>query len=168
MSEEIIVQDEEIVVLTPKRGISLGHVIIAPVNEYRIIEEVPSTTLSRMFQVANKISSVLFEKLNCHGTNILIQNGVGAGQINPRFSINVIPRFENDKLKLEWTPTPTEPEKINSVQTRFNEIDNAEKEKKYLEAQKLKAEETKKTLLIKSSDEKRKRNYFVRSLEKVA
>jgi diadenosine tetraphosphate (Ap4A) HIT family hydrolase len=121
-----------------------------------------------MFQVANKISSVLFEKLNCHGTNILIQNGVGAGQINPRFSINVIPRFENDKLKLEWTPTPTEPEKINSVQTRFNEIDNAEKEKKYLEAQKLKAEETKKTLLIKSSDEKRKRNYFVRSLEKVA
>jgi histidine triad (HIT) family protein len=168
MSEEIIVQDEEIVVLTPKRGIVAGHVIIAPVNEYRILEEVPPSVLSRMFQIANKISSTLFDRLKCHGTNIFIENGAGAGQTNSRFSINIIPRFENDKIKLEWTPVPTEPEKINSAQNRFQEVENADKEKKYLDEQKSKAEETKKTVLIKSGDEKRKRNYFVRSLEKVA
>lgn len=168
MTQEIITQDEEIIVLTPKKGIIEGHVIIAPVNEYTILEEVPPALIARMFQVANKISSVLFEKLHCHGTNIMIQNGVGAGQTNPRFSINIIPRFEKDHLKLDWTPTPVEPEKINAAQNRFQELDSAEKEKKYLAEQKAKAEETKKTVLIKSDEDKRKRNYFVRSLERVA
>jgi histidine triad (HIT) family protein len=168
MTHEIIVQDDELVVLTPKKGITEGHVIIAPTADYRIIEEVPPAIISRMFQVANKISSVLFDKLRCHGTNILIQNGVGAGQINARFSINIIPRFENDKIKLEWKPTATEPEKINASQSRFQEIDSIEKEKKYLEDKKAKVEEEKKSPVIKSSDEKKKRNYYVRSLERVA
>ena len=168
MTDEIVVRDDDIVVLTPKRGMIAGHIIIAPVNEYRILEEVPPAILSRMFQIANRISSVLFEKMRCQGTNILIENGVGAGQINPRFSINIIPRFENDRIKLEWTPTQTEPEKIHAAHGKFIEADSAEKEKKYLEEQKAKAEEAKKSILIKSSDEKRKRNYFVRSLERVA
>jgi histidine triad (HIT) family protein len=168
MSQEIIVQDDELAILTPKKAFSLGHVIITTIQEYRILEEVPPSTLARMFQISNKLSSVLFEQLGCHGTNILIQNGLGAGQTNPRFSINVIPRFEKDNLKLEWTPTPAEPEKLQNAQTKFLDLDKEENEKKYLEAQKAKAEETKKLQVIKSSDEKKKRNYFVRSLEKVA
>jgi histidine triad (HIT) family protein len=168
MQDEIVVQDEEIFVLMPKKAIAPGHIIIAPVNEYNILEQVPSNILTRMFQIANKLSSVLFEKMKCQGTNILIQNGVSAGQINQRFSINVIPRFENDNLKLEWTPTQTEPEKLHLTTAKFSEVEKQDKEKKYIEEQKSKVEEVKKSVLIKSSDEKKKRNYYVRSLEKVA
>ena len=106
--------------------------------------------------------------LNCHGTNILIQNGPSAGQINARMSINIIPRFEKDNLKLEWTPLAVEPEKIQQAQTRFSDVDAAEKERQYLEEQKAKLNEKAKTPIIKSSEDKKKRNYFMRSLERVA
>lgn len=168
MNQEIIVQDEEIIVLSPKKAFTAGHVIITTVQEYNIIEEVPHHVLSRMFQIANKLSSVLFDQMKCHGTNLLVQNGLGAGQINSRFSINIIPRFENDNIKLEWTPSPADPEKIQSSFNRFESADKEEKEKQYAETQKAKASESKKIQTINSSDEKRKRNYYIRSLEKVA
>ncbi|MFA6072512.1 MAG: HIT family protein [Candidatus Woesearchaeota archaeon] len=168
MTSEVIIQDEDVVVLTPKRAYTKGHIIITTVNEYKILEEVPPNIISKMFQIANKLSGVMFDLLKCHGTNILIQNGVAAGQINSRFSLNIIPRFENDKLKLDWTPTPAAPEKIQESQNRFHETDNVEKEKKFIEEQKAKVETERKSIVIKSSDDKKKRNYFMRSLEKVA
>jgi diadenosine tetraphosphate (Ap4A) HIT family hydrolase len=168
MNKEIIIQDEDIIVLTPKRAITPGHVIITTVNEYHILEEVPPAIISKMFQISNKLSSVLFDTLKCHGTNILIQNGTSAGQINARISVNVIPRFDKDNLLLEWTPTAVEPEKLQIAQTKFADVEEADKSKKYLEEQKVKAEEKSKTPIIKSNEDKKKRNYFLRSLEKVA
>lgn len=165
---EIIVQDEEIAVLCPKKAFTAGHVIITTVQEYNILEEVPRHVIARMFQIGNKLSSVLFEQMKCQGTNMLIQNGTGAGQINSRFSINIIPRFENDNLKLEWTPTPTDAEKIQSAFMRFEVLDANEREKKNVEQKKAALSEPKPSPVIRSSEEKKKRNYYIRSLEKVA
>jgi histidine triad (HIT) family protein len=168
MEEEIIIKDNDVIVLTPKRAITQGHIIMTTVVEYTILEEVPPAILAKMFQIANRLSSVLFDTMRCHGTNIFIQNGVAAGQINKRFSINIVPRFENDNLKLEWTPNAVEPERLQNAQNKFKDVEDAQKEKKYLDEQKQKAEEKKKDVIIKSGDDKKKRNYFIRSLEKVA
>ncbi|MGV8169160.1 MAG: HIT family protein [Candidatus Nanoarchaeia archaeon] len=168
MSNEILVQDEEIIILTPKRAVSRGHIILTTVNEYTILEEVPPAIISKLFQIANKLSSILFDSLKCHGTNILIQNGLAAGQINSRFCLNIIPRYDKDSLKLDWTPSHVEPERLQQAQNKFQDVDSEEKEKKYIAEQKAKSEEKKKTEVISSGDDKRKRNYFVRSLERTA
>lgn len=168
MSNEIIIQDEDVIILTPKRAIAKGHLIITTVNEYHILEEVPPLLISKMFQISNKLSSILFDSMKCHGTNILIQNGPSSGQINSRFCINIIPRYDKDDLKLDWNPTSIPPEKLQLAQTKFADVDEEEKEKKYIEEQKVKAEEKKKTKVIKSDEDKKKRNYYIRSLEKVA
>jgi histidine triad (HIT) family protein len=164
--QEILLRDEDVVVLTPKNAVVKGHVIVAPVAEYRIIEEVPHLLLAKMFQIANKFSSVLFDTLHCHGTNILIQNGVAAGQVNARFSINVIPRYEDDGLGLEWTAKQAESEKLDLAQAKFNDVESEEKEAKVMMEQKKKAEEKKEVHVIK--DEAKKRNYLTRSLDRVA
>ncbi|MGV8162547.1 MAG: HIT family protein [Candidatus Nanoarchaeia archaeon] len=168
MNNEIIIQDEDVIVLTPKRAITKGHIIITTVNEYHILEEVPQIILSKMFQISNKLSAVLFDSMKCHGTNILIQNGPSAGQINSRFCINIIPRYDKDNLNLEWTALTASPEKIQQAQNNFADADSEEKEKKFLAEQKTKFEEKKKTKVIKSDEDKKKRNYFIRSLERVA
>ena len=44
----------------------------------------------------------LFEALGCQGTNIVIANGIAAGQSVPHFGIEVVPRIADDKVGLSW------------------------------------------------------------------
>jgi histidine triad (HIT) family protein len=164
--QEILLRDDDVVVLTPMKSFVKGQVIVAPLEEYKIIEEVPPHLLAKMFQIANKFSSVLFDTLHCQGTSILVQNGVGAGQINKRFSINILPRYEGDGLGLEWTPKQAEAEKLDLAQARFNDVDAEEKEAKVMIDQKKKAEEKKESQVIKADD--KKKNYLARTLDRVA
>jgi histidine triad (HIT) family protein len=164
--QEILLRDEDVIVITPKRAVVKGHIIVAPIAEYKIIEEVPLPLLAKMFQIANKFSSVLFDTLHCQGTNILVQNGVAAGQVNKRFSINILPRYEEDNLGLEWTPKQAEAEKLDVAQARFNDVDSEEREAKVMMDQRKKAEEKKDAHVMKADD--KKKNYLLRSLDRVA
>lgn len=162
MDQELIVTDEDVMVLTPKRAITQGHIIIAPIQDIMVLEQVPEALLQKMMQIANKMSSILFDTLKCHGTNILIQNGLAAGQIN-KFCINVIPRFENDGLKLEWDPKQAKPEQLDAALLNINGVDKKEAEEKYKSEQKAKAE----TKKIEKIDVKEKENYLTKSLDRL-
>jgi len=166
METELITQDEDIMVLTPRRAVAPGQIIIAPLQDIVVLEQVPDTLLQKMMQIANKMSSLLFETLKCHGTNILIQNGVSAGQIN-KFSINVIPRFENDDVLLEWEPKQVKSEQLDSAMMSISAVDKKEEDEKFKQQQKAKAE-TKKVETIKEAPEvKDKENYLTKSLDRL-
>ena len=139
MEDEIILKDNDLAVLLPRKSFCKGHIILVPLKEYSIIEEVPSELLTKIFQVANKLSSVLFESLGCQGTNILVQNGVPAGQFNKLFSVNILPRYENDGLKLEWTPKQADEESLKKSLDAFSTAEKGEQQEKFLESQKEKA-----------------------------
>jgi len=98
----IIYKDEVVAVLIERNPVVKGQLTIIPVKQKKILEELSDEELTRLFITANKLSIVLFEKLKCQGTNFIIRNGTSAGQVEPQFSISLIPRFEKDGLSLEW------------------------------------------------------------------
>ena len=100
--KETIYQDDKVVVLLVHKGFVAGHLKIVSKDHFNILEQVPNEILSYMMTVANKFATILFETFGLHGTNILIQNGVGAGQTIPHFSIDIIPRKSGDGLNLKW------------------------------------------------------------------
>ncbi|PLW80735.1 hypothetical protein C0585_01155 [Candidatus Woesearchaeota archaeon] len=102
-----------------------GHAIIIPNNHYTIFEEVPDNELEHMFIVANRVSVSVFETLGAHGTNILINNGPSAGQDLNHFIINVIPRFENDGVNLDWEMKQADPNSLKQTKELISE--NADK-----------------------------------------
>ncbi len=161
MNQEIILLDDDVIVLMPKKAICEGHVIVTPVQDILVLEQMPVSLLGKMMQIANKMSSVLFETLNCHGTNLLIQNGLPAGQIN-KFSINIIPRFENDGLKLEWSPKQAKPEQLDAALSALDSVDKKAAEEKYANSLKEKAETKKEKTMNDSED-----NYFIKSLNRL-
>jgi len=79
------------------------------------MEQVPDDILSMITAAANKISIILFEILKVHGTNIIINNGVSAGQKIPHFSVDILPRRTDDNLKLDWTLKQAAPEALESI-----------------------------------------------------
>lgn len=168
MEEITIMKDEDITVIAPTRAIVKGQLTVIPNKEYLIVEQIPQNVFSKMFQIANRLSSILFDTLGCQGTNIIIQNGTAAGQISKVSSLSILPRYENDGLGLEWTPTPANEENLKISLERFKSIDEEELDIKLLQDQKNKIEATKKEEIINNnSDDESKENYFLKSMDRL-
>ena len=97
-------EDEHVSCMVAPEPVAGGHIIVAPKQHAPIIEAIPNQVVSRMFVVANKMSMGIFEAVGAQGTNLIVQNGLPAGQSKPHCLVNIIPRREGDNLKLEWQP----------------------------------------------------------------
>jgi histidine triad (HIT) family protein len=129
-----IYEDDKTISVLNKTPAAIGHVLIIPKEHYTIIEQVPDFEIGHMFNIANKISSAIFEALNMQGTNIIVENGVAAGQETAHFAINIIPRRENDGLNLTWQPKKLSEDEMSTVELKLKEaaksIGEFEKQKK--------------------------------------
>lgn len=129
-----VYEDELVIAVLDVNGSTPGHCFVIPKNHYPIIEQVPDIEIARLFQASNRISSAIFESLGAQGTNIFVANGIPAGQTVAHFTINVIPRMENDGINLQWQPKQLNEEEISTVELKLKEqtknIGHFEKEEK--------------------------------------
>lgn len=116
-----IYEDEKIIAILHTRPSSAGHILVMPKEHYPILEQVPDYIITHLFSMVNKISMVVFEVLKPHGTNIIITNGVAAGQRYNHFMINIIPRTQNDGLDFQWQPKQLTEEEMSTVELNVKE-----------------------------------------------
>jgi len=121
----ILFENDKIIIMLAVEPSVNGHIQIFSKEHYTIMEQAPDEILNYMISSANKISMVLFELLKVHGTNMIINNGVPAGQKIPHFSVDILPRRTDDNLKLDWALKQAAPEALESVQRIINEGMNA-------------------------------------------
>ena len=118
---KILYEDEQSMAVLDVNGANPGHCFIFPKNHYPIIEQVHDEEIGNMFQIANKLSSAIFEGLKVEGTNIFVANGIPAGQTVAHFMINVIPRTQNDGINLQWQPKQLDEEEMSTVELKIKE-----------------------------------------------
>lgn len=118
---DILYEDPEVVVAIKDFSSIAGQISIFPKQHHTILEMVPDDILQKCFILANKVSMTIFEGLGAQGTNILVQNGLGAGQKIPHFSIEVIPRREGDGLNLMWDPKSLSPDEMDTAYLQIKE-----------------------------------------------
>jgi histidine triad (HIT) family protein len=128
-----IYEDEKAAAFLSERAASVGHVIIVPKQHFPILEGTPDYIAGHLLVVANKISMALFEAFGAQGTNIIIQNGVAAGQDTPHLMVHVIARLPDDRLNFQWQTRQLSEEQMStielSIKDRAKSIGNFEKEK---------------------------------------
>ena len=117
----MIYEDESLIAMLSSTPATLGHIVVAPKQHAPIIEMVPDWIVGDLFTVANTMSTAVFEGLKAQGTNILVQNGIPAGQSVPHAHLSVIPRRENDGLPLMWQPRPIGPEELAQLETKLKD-----------------------------------------------
>ncbi|MBI2103078.1 HIT family protein [Candidatus Woesearchaeota archaeon] len=100
----ILYEDDTTLIAVRDNVLTPGQITIFPKHHIPILEMVPENILGHCAALANAVSVAVFENLGAKGTNLLIRNGLGAGQNIPHFGIEVIPRQENDGLNLQWEP----------------------------------------------------------------
>lgn len=108
------------VMLAPEPMVA-GHMVVVPKGHAPIIESVSDEVLGEMFVLANKASMCVFEGLQAGGTNVLVQNGVPAGQNVSHTMVHVIPRGEDDGLSLTWQPTQADAGMLENIERLFKE-----------------------------------------------
>lgn len=111
----IVYQDKYTIAYLSQNPIAEGHVVVVPRDHISILEQIPNDMLQHLFIVANRISTSVFELFGAQGTNIIVNNGISGGQEVPHFSINIIPRKENDGLNYRWIPKQISAQDMQSV-----------------------------------------------------
>jgi len=91
-----------------------GQVLIIPKKHAMFIWEIEDETLFKMFSFAKLVSLALKNVLKCDGINIYIPMQVGTRV--PHFCIFVIPRYEKDDVKIEWTRKQLEDKELKTLQ----------------------------------------------------
>jgi histidine triad (HIT) family protein len=112
----VVYEDGECLAVLHEAPASPGHTLVFPKSHCPIFEEVPDNILGHLFAVANKLSSAIFDSQEFQGTNVIVNNGISAGQELPHFMINIIPRRDGDNLNFEWTPFKRSDQELNVTQ----------------------------------------------------
>lgn len=153
--KNLVYEDELTAAFLNSKPSTAGHIVLYPKAHFPIIENIPEEMFGQLFSAANKLSVACFDVLEAHGTNILINNGVAAGQKTSHSQIHIIPRFENDGLNIHWQPNKTDEEELTKMQSLIK----SELEKK----EEVKATEPKKEQDIIHDEE----NYMLKQLERI-
>ncbi|MFA5797322.1 MAG: HIT family protein [Candidatus Woesearchaeota archaeon] len=174
--KNLIYENEKIKVFLAPNPATSGHIQLFPKEHYSILEQMPQDLLTYMAAAANKISILLFELLKVHGTNIIMQNGISAGQTISHVSIHIIPRRSDDGLKLDWDLKQAAPDALESMQRIISEgMSTPEPKQEVIEekpVEKVLPIHTQETSQEEFEGEKKehkhkKKNYLLQSLDRI-
>jgi len=81
-----------------------GHALIVTKNHYEDLLEVPDEDLNNLVLKAKKLARAMSSALGIDGFNILMNNKKAAGQLVQHVHTHIIPRFNGDRIDLNWRP----------------------------------------------------------------
>ena len=156
----ILFEDDDIVAFLPEESIAPGHILVSTKEKYDLIDNVPDYLVAWCFAIGNKISQVLFDTIKMQGMNHLINSGLEPGK---QWSLNLIPRFENDGLELRWDPKKGDMQELQKDMATYQ---GATKNKIIFE-EKTKPQPIEKKKAAKIEQKEGEVNYLIKQLHRI-
>ena len=114
-------EDEKFRVILDLGPAAKGHSLILPKDHAANLYELPEKLAGDAMILAKKMASLLTEKLNCDGINLVQNNGEAAGQTVEHFHIHLIPRYKGDGQNINWVPGNPSQEELEAVRKQILE-----------------------------------------------
>jgi histidine triad (HIT) family protein len=108
----IIDADERTVSFMDIHPVTRGHALVVPRDHSRDIHDIASEDLAAVTRAAQRLAVRARDALGADGVNLLNFSGRAAWQTIFHFHLHVIPRYDDDPLRLQWVPGPGDPEEI--------------------------------------------------------
>lgn len=116
---EILDSDEHTVAFMDINPATPGHALVIPRRHSKDLMEIADEDHRHVSSAAQRLARRISETLGADGMNLLNACGVVAWQTVFHFHVHVIPRYEDDPLKLPWIPRGAEPGEIARVAARI-------------------------------------------------
>ncbi|HEY2772192.1 MAG TPA: HIT family protein [Solirubrobacteraceae bacterium] len=112
LPSQIVDEDEHTVAFMDISPATRGHALVVPRNHVKDLLEISPEDLQATAVAAQRLARRISERLGADGINLINSCGRAAWQTVFHFHMHVIPRYENDPLKLPWTPAPGDSDEI--------------------------------------------------------
>ena len=80
--------------------VNKGHVLIIPKKHYETLTDIPDELLADVMKATKKVAKAVMKAMKTDGFNVGMNNYKAAGQLVPHAHFHIIPRFNEDGLKL--------------------------------------------------------------------
>jgi len=114
-----VYEDDKSVAILDINPANPGHVLLFPKEHYSIMPQLSEEEIAHLFMIAKTISNACLRGLGVQGTNIIVQNGVAAGQKAQHFMIHIIPRKEKDGLDFEIPQKKLKEEELEAIRKKL-------------------------------------------------
>ena len=116
---ETIDSDERTVAFMDINPATLGHALVVPREHSADLLEIGEEDLTATILAAQRLAKHMKEVLNADAINLINACGSAAWQTVFHFHIHVVPRYEDDPLKLPWVPEPGDSDEIARIAKRL-------------------------------------------------
>ena len=111
----IVDSDERTVSFMDSNPGTRGHALVIPREHVTDLLEIGHEDLAACAAAAQRLARKAKENLGADGVNLVNSCGSAAWQTVFHFHVHVIPRYDDDPLKLPWVPAPGDPDEIAKV-----------------------------------------------------
>jgi histidine triad (HIT) family protein len=118
---QIVDSDEHTVSFMDINPATRGHALVASRAHWADLMEISDEDLERTMLAAKRLARKIDRALEPDGFNILNSCRPAAWQTVFHFHVHVVPRYEDDPLKLPWIPREGDSDEIAALADRIRE-----------------------------------------------
>lgn len=111
----IVDEDERTIAFMDINPATRGHALVIPRAHATDLHEIPAEDLQACALAAQRLAGRARERLSADGVNLVNSCGAVAWQSVFHFHVHVVPRYDDDPLKLPWVPAPGDMDEIAAV-----------------------------------------------------
>ncbi len=111
----VVAEDDRTVSFMDINPATPGHALVVPRDHATDLLSIPAEDLEAVSVAAQRLAHRAKEALGADGVNLLNSCGAAAWQTVFHFHMHVIPRYEDDPLRLPWVPGPGDEGEIKAT-----------------------------------------------------
>jgi histidine triad (HIT) family protein len=112
---QIVDSDEHTVAFMDINPATRGHALVVPRRHAADLGAVDDDDLAAVAAAARRLAARAKERLGADGVNLMNSWGSAAWQTVFHFHVHVIPRYDDDPLRLPWVPGPGDMDEIKAA-----------------------------------------------------
>ena len=97
-----IYEDEDVLAILDLSQATKGHTLVLSKKHFDNLLEIDDYDYLKVMATAKELAKAIVKTFNAKGVNILNNCGEAAGQTIMHFHVHIIPRYENDDLKIDF------------------------------------------------------------------
>jgi histidine triad (HIT) family protein len=112
---QVVDSDDQTVAFMDINPATRGHALVIPRSHTENLFDIDQEDLLATVRAAQRLAERMREILEPDGINVLNSAGRAAWQSVFHFHLHVIPRYDDDPLRLPWVPGPADQDELAAV-----------------------------------------------------
>ena len=115
----VVLETREIIAFLDINPVNKGHVLLVPKEHHADLLELPEELAAETARLLPSLARAVKFATGADGLNVIINNGVAAGQTVPHGHWHLIPRFQDDPVNWPWPHSEYLGDEIGQMQFRI-------------------------------------------------